>query len=332
MNRQLLLVLVAWFVIGSCISARAAEPNVGNTKPVIVTAIEAADRNANNTGNSGSNTYTGGTTVTAGTLVLANVAAPADNQFAGKIVLVNMTQGTSKEVFMLENVKFQFGSETFLVGTGIKNDSDPKSFCEGFEVHLRFRLVTSYIVMTPEQWKEKQRSARTPPVGITPPSPQPQTVPVPGQPQPQTVPVPVQPQPQAIPVPGQPQPQTVPVPVEPQSAVPVPEQPQPAAVSYPVLIRPAVVSDYQLTSSTTSLPLVPTQQASQDKHGWEYKVVTFTVDEGDDAQTKEINWLVADGWEYVGLLSAGANRHMIGGVPASEVTSSGHVLFKRHKR
>jgi hypothetical protein len=81
-------------------------------------------------------------------------------------------------------------------------------------------------------------------------------------------------------------------------------------------------------------------QVGQDKHGWEYKVVTFRVEAGDDKQTKEINSLAADGWEYVGLLCAGANPYVIrtgggrggdrGG--GDQITSCGHVLFKRAKR
>jgi hypothetical protein len=117
MNRQFLLVAVAWLVVGACILAGAAEPGTNDTS----------------------------------------------NPFAGKIVLVNMTQGTRNEVFMLENVKAvtSGGSYPFLVGTGIKTGSDRASWPEGLEVHLNLRFVASYILMTPEQWKDKQRAAAT---------------------------------------------------------------------------------------------------------------------------------------------------------------------------
>ena len=357
MNRQLLLVLVAWFVIGSCISARAAEPNVGNTKPVIVTAIEAADRNANNTGNSGSNTYTGGTTVTAGTLVLANNSALADNRFAGKIVRVNMTQGTRNEVFVLENVKVEPGSETFLVGTGIKSDPDRTSFYEGLEVHLKLRLITSYIVMTPEQWKDKQRSTprfgpprsstdlRTiPPASVIAPDrpsaigPDQSTVP------PAFVPDRFTP---AEPVSGRYEPSAAEpgtarfdaVPAESPNPsipsaferIPNPSTPSAPAIGQSSRTQPAVVPPVSPAQLAVPYPVFPTQQVGQDKHGWEYKVVTFKVGDGDDAQTKEIQLLAADGWEYVGPLCAGANPYQLSSRPGT-VTSCGHVLFKRPKR
>ncbi len=78
-------------------------------------------------------------------------------------------------------------------------------------------------------------------------------------------------------------------------------------------------------------------QIGQDKPGWEYKVVTFKVEDGDDKQTKEINSLAADGWEYVGLLCTGTNPYSIQNGNFSnrfgtESTSFGHVLFKRAKR
>jgi hypothetical protein len=75
-------------------------------------------------------------------------------------------------------------------------------------------------------------------------------------------------------------------------------------------------------------------QVGQGKQGWEYKVVTFTVEEGSryvEGQTKEINSFAADGWEYVGLLCTGPTRHMNGG-HGETITSNGHVLFKRPKK
>ena len=78
-------------------------------------------------------------------------------------------------------------------------------------------------------------------------------------------------------------------------------------------------------------------QVGHDKPGWEYKAVTFKVEDGDDKQTKEINSLAADGWEYVGLLCTGTNPYSIQNGNFSsrfgtESTSFGHVLFKRAKR
>jgi len=102
-----------------------------------------------------------------GSCVWARTAEPiannTDNPFAGKIVRVSMAGETKNEVFMLENVKLVTvsGSELFLVGTGIQNSSARRSWDEGLEVHLNLRFVLSYCSMTPEQWKEKQRSMPT---------------------------------------------------------------------------------------------------------------------------------------------------------------------------
>lgn len=102
-----------------------------------------------------------------GSCIWARASEPSagntDNPFAGKIVRVSMAGETKNEVFMLENVKLVTvsGSEPFLVGTGIKNSSARRSWDEGLEVHLNLRFVTSYCPMTPDQWKEKQRSMPT---------------------------------------------------------------------------------------------------------------------------------------------------------------------------
>jgi hypothetical protein len=81
-------------------------------------------------------------------------------------------------------------------------------------------------------------------------------------------------------------------------------------------------------------------QVGQDKHGWEYKVMKFQVEDDREnvgKQTEVINSLAADGWEYVGLLCAGANPYSMqnGNFRSrygTESTSCGHVLFKRAKR
>ncbi len=102
-----------------------------------------------------------------GSCIVARAAEPSanntDNPFAGKIVRVSMAGETKNEVFMLEHVKLVTvsGSELFLVGTGIQNSSARRSWDEGLEVHLNLRFVTSYCPMTPEQWKDKQRSMPT---------------------------------------------------------------------------------------------------------------------------------------------------------------------------
>ena len=75
-------------------------------------------------------------------------------------------------------------------------------------------------------------------------------------------------------------------------------------------------------------------QVGQEKHGWEYKVVAFVVDEQShrnvDRHTKQIDSLAAERWEYVGLLCAGPNPYSSGA--GMRVNSGGNVLFKRPKR
>lgn len=76
-------------------------------------------------------------------------------------------------------------------------------------------------------------------------------------------------------------------------------------------------------------------QVGQEKHGWEYKVVAFVVEDENsrnvDRHTKEINSLAAEGWEYVGLLCAGSNPYRTGARSDMWVKSGGNVLFKRLK-
>ena len=139
MNRQTTLV-VAVFLVGTCISAKAADPAPKNPPTVILTAVEATKPSATTT----------------------------PYQFPGKLVRVQMTGGTRNEFFVLENATLtplnpMNGSEWFLVGTGIKNGPRQTSWCEGLEVHLNLHLVASYCPLTPEQWKEQQRS--TPRIG-----------------------------------------------------------------------------------------------------------------------------------------------------------------------
>lgn len=74
-------------------------------------------------------------------------------------------------------------------------------------------------------------------------------------------------------------------------------------------------------------------QGGQFKPGWEYKVVAFVVENDSrdvDTQTKQINSLAAEGWEYVGLLCAGPHPHHSG--VQQFIKSGGNVLFKRPKR
>ena len=63
------------------------------------------------------------------------------------------------------------------------------------------------------------------------------------------------------------------------------------------------------------------------------QIVTFVVETDDrdvDGQTKKINSLAAEGWEYVGLVSAGPYPYSI--VNGNCVKSGCNVLFKRPKR
>ena len=195
MNRPLLLLMVPLLLIGSCIVAVAADPSANSNTP---------------------------------------------HQFPGKIVRVKMT---GDEVFVLENVALTTlylpsptglpqASENFLVGTCIKNGPHQTSWCEGMEVHLNLRSVSSYLPMTPEQWKDKQRATPTSATVLPNALPQPQARlnPIPPPPKPlehkpiapnQPAPivpaagpslVPYQP---AIPNPTLPSPQVVPTPVPP---------------------------------------------------------------------------------------------------------------------
>lgn len=76
-------------------------------------------------------------------------------------------------------------------------------------------------------------------------------------------------------------------------------------------------------------------QAVPWKVEWEYKVVAFEVTQAGnrnvDEQTKLVNSLAAEGWEYVGLLCAGPNPVIMqqGG---ALLNPCGNVLFKRPKK
>ncbi|MGO9113444.1 MAG: hypothetical protein ACLP9L_29790 [Thermoguttaceae bacterium] len=233
MNRQLPLLVVAGLLIGKCGFADAAEPNADDPQPVNAPAVETAQPNSSNS--------TQPVVVTAAAAAERNTNSP-HNQFAGKIVRVQMKGATRNEVFMLENVRMTtlFGREAFLVGTGIQDSPHQTSWCEGLEVHLNLHSVLSYMSMTPEQWKAKQQSAprfgpsqsdrpepsagslegRIPPVpptaptGIIPSLPQPAAGPPLVPPQP-TVPYGITPAPSAVPIPAPPTPQAAPSPVLP---------------------------------------------------------------------------------------------------------------------
>jgi hypothetical protein len=92
-----------------------------------------------------------------GSCILVAVAAEpsannvAPNEFAGKIVCVQMTN----EKVVLENVKIiVHGTESFLAGTGIKrNDlSNRHAWWEGLPIRVNLRFVVAYFLVTPEQW------------------------------------------------------------------------------------------------------------------------------------------------------------------------------------
>jgi len=134
MKTNLLLAVVV-LMSGACISAKAADPAPKKPPTAIFSAVEVTKPSATTT----------------------------PYQFPGKLVRAQMTGGARNEFFVLENATLtplnpMNGSEWFLVGTGIKNGPRQTSWCEGLEVHLNLHLVASYCPLTPEQWKEQQRS------------------------------------------------------------------------------------------------------------------------------------------------------------------------------
>jgi hypothetical protein len=96
-----------------------------------------------------------------GSCGLAFAAEPSsnnssDNEFAGKIVYVQMS---SNENYVLENVSVKFigrGGEQFLAGRGVRRSDTANSqreWWQGLPVRLNLRFVESYFPMSPEQWK-----------------------------------------------------------------------------------------------------------------------------------------------------------------------------------
>lgn len=92
-----------------------------------------------------------------GSCILVAVAAEpranndASNEFAGKIVCVQMTN----ERVVFENAKIiVHGSESFLAGTGIKRNevNTRHAWWEGLPIRLNLRFVEAYFLVTPEQW------------------------------------------------------------------------------------------------------------------------------------------------------------------------------------
>src|SRR5271157_681548 len=90
-----------------------------------------------------------------GSCNLAKAAEPSagsntDNEFAGKIVYVQMT---TNEKFVLENVNVKVISrsgESFLAGRGIKRNelNTQHDWWEGLPIRLNLRSVLSYFPMT----------------------------------------------------------------------------------------------------------------------------------------------------------------------------------------
>jgi hypothetical protein len=77
-------------------------------------------------------------------------------------------------------------------------------------------------------------------------------------------------------------------------------------------------------------------QGEQKKQEWEYKVVAFGPPKI-DKDKEQIDKLAAEGWEYVGLLSAGSNTvetvvAALGDPGRGPIAACGSVLFKRAKR
>jgi hypothetical protein len=66
-------------------------------------------------------------------------------------------------------------------------------------------------------------------------------------------------------------------------------------------------------------------QVKQEKQEWEYRVESFSVGESANiTHARVINGLASEGWEYVGLISAGQS--------SQSINSFGNVLFKRLKK
>ena len=168
--RKRLLMIVA-LVMGSCIWARAADPNttdemlfenggtvkvadasaINSQQPVHVTIVKAGDPKA--------------------TKLLITTDAAKPTPFKDKIVRVQVASGNRNEIFTLENVRLVslLGNE-FIVGTAVKYGTDRFS---GLEIYLNARLVMTIVAMTPEQAKkfnEMQQPRFVPPTG-NPPSP-----------------------------------------------------------------------------------------------------------------------------------------------------------------
>ena len=68
-------------------------------------------------------------------------------------------------------------------------------------------------------------------------------------------------------------------------------------------------------------PAVSNAQAPEKRTAWEYKVVAFAPNDS-TGQTKQINAMAREGWEYVGLLSLHVRQRE---------PSMSTVLFKREK-
>jgi hypothetical protein len=226
------LLLAVAFVIESCIFAEAADPNSNNKQPAVISAVEAATPSANSSTQAAIKFLTAVETAKPSTII-------TPYQFPGKLVRVQMTGGTRNDCFVLENVTFVplnplSSSEWFIIGTGIKNGPRQTVWCEGLEVHLNLRLVASYCPMTPEQWKDHQRSTSTPPAGPIPFPPQPAAVTPLVPPQPATLDL-AFPTPLAVPNPALPTPSVVPLPALPsQPTVPLPALPTPHVVPNPL--------------------------------------------------------------------------------------------------
>ena len=78
-------------------------------------------------------------------------------------------------------------------------------------------------------------------------------------------------------------------------------------------------------------------QWEETKQEWEYKVVAFLVgtkrNRNVDEHQEQIETLAAEGWEYVGLLTAGSHPDANFGRNSQPLMfPEGNVLFKRPKR
>jgi hypothetical protein len=183
--------LLAFVIIGSCIWARAADPDDSKPteKKIIVTTVKEAHKLPASTASKAPEAKGESYNITVfdaadGTpkrvnvntatdkaikfLIAANAEAAQPTPFKDKIVRIQAAAGNRSEIFTLENVKLVslLGNE-FITGTAVKYRNDRFS---GLEVYLNLRDVLTIVAMTPEQAKkfnemQPRRGPYNPPQG-----------------------------------------------------------------------------------------------------------------------------------------------------------------------